>query len=194
MPLTKDPIKAEETRKKMREASKKVWEDPEYRQKMVEFHTGKKQSKETIEKRISKIKNKPRSPRIQKNCLFCGKELSLAKWEKNRKFCSAPFKGKWQSKNAIAGINVGNFVDEKCLIVVQPYEFLIVKIGSLKSISTIIIVHGVNVHAAQHTDIRLFHIHLFLQYSPSLNTPNFCFSSSDRISRGNICSEPSLGR
>ena len=101
MPLPKDPLKAEETRTKMCEASRKKWGDPEYRKRMSKLHTGKKQSKETIEKRISKIKGRPRSSRIKKNCAFCGKELELAEWEKNRKFCSTVCKGKWQSKTAI---------------------------------------------------------------------------------------------
>lgn len=155
MPLPKDPIKADETRRKMSEASKKKWEDPEirrkireanigkrqspetiskrvaklkgqkrpprseewrrklseagkkrfedleYRQRMSESHTGKKQSPETIEKRVAKIRGKFKSPRTKKNCAFCGKELSLAEWEKNRKFCSIACKGKWQSENAV---------------------------------------------------------------------------------------------
>lgn len=101
MSSPKDPIKAEETRMKMSEASKKKWEDPEYRQRMSEMHIGKKQSIVTIEKRIAKIKGTTRSQRITKNCAFCGKELVLAEWEKNRKFCSTACKGKWQSENAI---------------------------------------------------------------------------------------------
>ena len=81
--------------------AKKRWEDPEYRNKMTEEVIGKKQSPETIAKRISKIKDKPRAPRTIKNCAFCGKELVLVEWEKNRKFCSSVCKGKWQSENAV---------------------------------------------------------------------------------------------
>ena len=101
MPLPKDPIKAEEARRKMQEASKKVWEDPEYHRRMSKLQTGKKQSQETIDKRVAKIKGQQRSPRTKKNCAYCGKELILSEWEKNRKFCSTECKGKWQSENAV---------------------------------------------------------------------------------------------
>jgi endogenous inhibitor of DNA gyrase (YacG/DUF329 family) len=113
----KRPPRSEESLHKFSQAQKRLWEDPEYRQKMVELHSGKKQSKETIEKRIAKIKGKPRSPRKQKTCLFCGKELSLAEWEKNRKFCSTTCKGKWQSENAIGEKGAhwkGGGVTKKC--------------------------------------------------------------------------------
>jgi endogenous inhibitor of DNA gyrase (YacG/DUF329 family) len=101
MPPPKDPVKYEEWRRKHSELGKKRWEDPEYRRKMTEEATGKKQSPETIAKRISKIKDKPRTPLTKKTCLFCGKELLLAEWEKNRLFCSMKCKGKWQSENAV---------------------------------------------------------------------------------------------
>jgi len=41
MPFPKDPIKAEETRIMISEASKKKGEDPVYRKKMSDVHTGK---------------------------------------------------------------------------------------------------------------------------------------------------------
>jgi endogenous inhibitor of DNA gyrase (YacG/DUF329 family) len=100
MPLPKDPIKAEETRKKMSEASKTKWDDPEYRQRMSEVHTGKKQTPETIAKRVSKNTGQQRSPR--RICIICGKEF-CRKGKKNEtaKFCSFSCKGKWQSENAV---------------------------------------------------------------------------------------------
>jgi endogenous inhibitor of DNA gyrase (YacG/DUF329 family) len=97
----KRPPVSEKSREKYRESVKKLWEDPDYRKRMSESHTGKKQSKETIEKRVEKIKGIPRSARIQKTCTYCGKEFLLADWEKDRKFCSMECKGKWQSENAV---------------------------------------------------------------------------------------------
>jgi len=100
MPLPKDPIKAEETRGKMREASKKVWADLEYRQRMRELHTGKKQSPESIAKRVAKITGRQRIPR--KNCIVCGKEFCRrGKKNETAKFCSFSCKGQWMSKNAV---------------------------------------------------------------------------------------------
>jgi endogenous inhibitor of DNA gyrase (YacG/DUF329 family) len=113
----KHPPRSEEWRRKHSELGKKRWEDPEYRNKMTEEAIGKKQSQETIAKRISKIKDKPRAPRTIKNCAFCGKELVLVEWEKNRKFCSAVCKGKWQSENAIGEKGAhwkGGGVTKKC--------------------------------------------------------------------------------
>lgn len=101
MPLPKDPIKAEETRRKMSEASKKKWENLEYRTKMRKANNGKKQSPEVTEKIRAANTGQQRSARLKKNCLFCGKEMILLNWEKNRKFCSMSCKGKWQSENAI---------------------------------------------------------------------------------------------
>jgi endogenous inhibitor of DNA gyrase (YacG/DUF329 family) len=117
MPLPKDPNKAEASRRKMSEASKKKWEDPEYRQRMSEVHTGKIQTKETIEKRVAKNTGQQRSPRIKKTCLYCKKELSLIEWEKNRKFCSTACKGKWQSENAVGKKGAhwqGGSITKKC--------------------------------------------------------------------------------
>ena len=125
MPLPKDPIKAEESRKRMSEASKRKWDDPDYRQRMSEVHTGKKQSKESIEKRTAKNMGKTRSPRIKKNCAFCGKELLLAEWQKNRKFCSTICKGKWQSENAIGENSshwLGGQITIKCDICGTEFE------------------------------------------------------------------------
>ena len=51
----KHPSRSEDSLKKYRESSKKKWEDPEYRKYMSEVHKGKKQSKETIERRVAKI-------------------------------------------------------------------------------------------------------------------------------------------
>jgi len=113
----KYPVRSEESRSKYSQAQKKLWEDPEYRKRMSELQTGKKQSKETIEKRVAKIKGQQRSPRTKKNCAYCGKELILAEWEKNRKFCSTECKGKWQSENAVGekGANwQGGNVIKKC--------------------------------------------------------------------------------
>ena len=66
MPLPKDPIKADETRRKMSEASKKKWEDPEIRKKITEANIGKRQSPETISKRVAKLKGRNVHP-DQKN-------------------------------------------------------------------------------------------------------------------------------
>ncbi len=117
MPLPKNPIKAKESQKKMSEAQKKLWEGSEHRQRMSEKHTGKTQSKETIEKRVAKIKGQRRSPRITKKCPVCGMELSLTVSEKNRKFCSTACKGKWQSEHAIGENGAhwkGGSITKKC--------------------------------------------------------------------------------
>ena len=74
---------------------------PEARKNLSEINKGKKQSPETIAKRVAKIKGQQRSPRLKKNCAFCGKELLLTESEKNRKFCSLECKGKWQSENSV---------------------------------------------------------------------------------------------
>ena len=97
----KHPPRSAESLVNYSESSKKTWENPELRKHMSEVHSGKKQSKETIEKRVEKLKGQQRSPRTKKNCVFCGKELLLVEWEKNRLFCSTTCKGKWQSENAV---------------------------------------------------------------------------------------------
>ena len=118
MPLPKDTIKAEETRRKMREAQKKLWQNPEHRQRMSELHTGKKQSKETIEKRVAKITGQQRVPHLKKNCAFCGKEFSVI-WQREdiARFCSFDCKGKWMSENAVGEKGAhwqGGGVTKKC--------------------------------------------------------------------------------
>jgi endogenous inhibitor of DNA gyrase (YacG/DUF329 family) len=113
----KRPPKSEESIRRYSEAQKRLWEDPEYRKYMSEVQTGKKQSKETIEKRVEKLKGQQRSPRTKKNCVFCGKELLLVEWEKNRLFCSTTCKGKWQSENAVGEKSShwqGGGVTQKC--------------------------------------------------------------------------------
>lgn len=83
MPLSKDPIKAEETRRKMREAQQKKWADPEYRKRIREARTGKIQSQSDHQSGVQKrgrkfqnyvyrwIKSELKDPRIsvlQPNC------------------------------------------------------------------------------------------------------------------------------
>jgi endogenous inhibitor of DNA gyrase (YacG/DUF329 family) len=117
MPLPKDPIKAEETRRKMSEAAKKRMADPEYREKMSKAHKGKKQSPESIAKTVAANTGQQRSPRIMKNCAFCGKEMILLERAKNRKFCSVVCKGKWQSENAVGEKGAhwqGGDITKKC--------------------------------------------------------------------------------
>ena len=97
----KRPPRSEEWSRKLSESGKKRFEDPEIRKRLSEANKGKKQSPETIEKRVAKIRGKFKSSRTKKNCAFCGKELLLVEWEKNRKFCSMSCKGKWMSKNAV---------------------------------------------------------------------------------------------
>jgi endogenous inhibitor of DNA gyrase (YacG/DUF329 family) len=63
MPFPKDLIKAEAARKKMSEAAKRRMEDPEIRNKIREANIGKKQSPETIAKRVEKLKGQKRPPR-----------------------------------------------------------------------------------------------------------------------------------
>jgi endogenous inhibitor of DNA gyrase (YacG/DUF329 family) len=46
-----------------------------------------------------------RSTKINKKCLFCGKELIPTESGKNQKFCSTACKGKWQSKNLVGERN-----------------------------------------------------------------------------------------
>ncbi len=125
MPLPKDPIKAEESRRKMSEAAKKRMADPEIRRKVSDANTGKIQSPETIAKRVAKITGQQRSPRTKKNCTYCGKELILTEWEKNRKFCSMECKGKWQSENAVGekGMNWhGGNITKKCEVCGKDFE------------------------------------------------------------------------
>jgi endogenous inhibitor of DNA gyrase (YacG/DUF329 family) len=113
----KHPPRSEASRSKYSEAVKKLWEDPDYHRRMSELHTGKKQSPETIEKRISKIK--PRASRTKKTCTFCGKDLILVEWESDRKFCSMECKGKWQAENAVGENSShwqGGDVTKKCEI------------------------------------------------------------------------------
>jgi endogenous inhibitor of DNA gyrase (YacG/DUF329 family) len=117
MPLPKDPIKAEETRRKMSEAAKKRMANPEIHKKIRDANIGKKQSPETIAKRVEKLKGQQRSPRSKKNCAYCGKELILAEWERNRIFCSMECKGKWQSENAVGEKGAhwkGGEITKKC--------------------------------------------------------------------------------
>jgi endogenous inhibitor of DNA gyrase (YacG/DUF329 family) len=73
----------------------------ESRKKMSLAQKGKKQSSESIAKRVAANTGKQRSLRTNKNCTFCGKEMELLDWEKNRIFCSSACKGKWQSENAV---------------------------------------------------------------------------------------------
>jgi endogenous inhibitor of DNA gyrase (YacG/DUF329 family) len=113
----KHPPRSEESRSKYSESTKKRWEDPDYRRRMSKVHTGKKQSQETIEKRVEKIIGQQRSPRTNKTCAFCGKELILVESAKNRIFCSQKCKGKWQSENALGekGAHwLGGGVTKKC--------------------------------------------------------------------------------
>ena len=106
MPLPKDPIKAEETRRKMSEAQKKRYEDPEVRRKISDANKGKKQSPETIEKRASQMRgeNHPgwKGGKITKKCQECGKEFSIDKHRSEvARFCSRRCNGKWMSKNRV---------------------------------------------------------------------------------------------
>jgi len=117
----KRPPRSEESSRRYSEAQKRLWEDPEYRQRMSEVHTGKIQSKETIEKRATNLprgqKHHAWKEKIEKNCLFCGKKLVLSEWEKNRKFCSMSCKGKWQTENALGKKSShwhGGEVPKKC--------------------------------------------------------------------------------
>jgi len=91
----------QEYRMRMSEAGKKRFEDPEWHRKMSEVNKGRKQTPESIAKRVAGNTGQQRSPRIKKNCVFCGKEMVLLDFEKNRIFCSAVCKGKWQSENAV---------------------------------------------------------------------------------------------
>jgi hypothetical protein len=98
------------------ESSKKTWENPEYRKRMSEVHTGKKQSPETIAKRVSKITGQQRVAR--RNCIICGKEF-CRKGKKNEtaKFCSFSCKGQWMSKNSIGEKGAhwqGGGITKKC--------------------------------------------------------------------------------
>jgi endogenous inhibitor of DNA gyrase (YacG/DUF329 family) len=101
----KHPPRSEESIRRYSEAQKRLWDNPEYRTRQTEIHKGIKQSKETIEKRTAHLprgeKHHAWKKKTEKNCLFCGKELVLSDWEKNRLFCSITCKGKWQSENAV---------------------------------------------------------------------------------------------
>lgn len=50
--------KTKEQNQKIAERIKELWQNPEYRANMVKKHTGKKQSPETIEKRVSQFRGK----------------------------------------------------------------------------------------------------------------------------------------
>jgi endogenous inhibitor of DNA gyrase (YacG/DUF329 family) len=113
----KRPPRSEEWRRKISEAGKKRFEDPEYRRRMSELNKGKKQPPEVTEKIRAANTGQQRSPRIKKNCAFCGKEMVLLDWEKNRLFCSMSCKGKWQSENAVGEKGAhwqGGGVPKKC--------------------------------------------------------------------------------
>ncbi len=63
----------------MSEAAKKRMANPEIQGKIIEALGGKKQSPETIAKRVEKLKRRQRSLPTKKNCSSC---LVLAEWEK----------------------------------------------------------------------------------------------------------------
>jgi Zn-finger nucleic acid-binding protein len=122
MPLPKDPIKAAEARKKMSEAGIKRMADPEIRKKMRVANVGRKQSKETIEKRVSQLRreNHPRwkGGNILINCQECGKEFEIPRCGVDkRKFCSRTYHGKWMSKHNVGENNPlwnGGEITKKC--------------------------------------------------------------------------------
>lgn len=94
------PPRSEESRSKYSESTKTRWEDPDYRQRMSDVHTGKKQSPESIAKRVAANTGQRRVP--PKNCEVCG-EIFYPTGKRNNtaKFCSLVCKGKWQSENAV---------------------------------------------------------------------------------------------
>ena len=76
------------------------------RKKLIESHKGKKQSKETIEKRASLMRreNHPawKGGNIVIKCQECGKEFETKKcWAETQKFCSRACNGIWRSKHNI---------------------------------------------------------------------------------------------
>jgi hypothetical protein len=78
----------------------------ETRRKLIETHKGKKQSKETIEKRASQMrgKNHPawKGGNIIKKCDECGNEFEIKRSHiGERNFCSRVCSGKWRSKHLI---------------------------------------------------------------------------------------------
>lgn len=78
MPAPKDPEKRAQWIEKNREKRKKLWEDPEYRQRMVEKHTGKKRSPESLAKLSDSLKGHQTSPETRKKISEAhkGKKLS----------------------------------------------------------------------------------------------------------------------
>jgi len=121
----KHPARSDESRQKYSESANIRWKDPEYRKQMSDVHTGKKQSPEIIQKRVAKITGQQRSPRTKKTCTYCGKELILAEWEKNRQFCSKECKGKWQSENAVGENSMnwhGGSVTKQCEVCGKEFE------------------------------------------------------------------------
>jgi len=92
---------SEETRRKISESEKGKKVSDESRRKISAANRGRKQSPEITEKIRAANTGQERSPRTKKNCAFCGKELLLPEYRKNRIFCSRTCRGKWQSENAV---------------------------------------------------------------------------------------------
>jgi hypothetical protein len=90
----KHPPRSQEALVNYSESSKKTWENPEHRKHMSEVHTGKKQSPETIAKRVSKVKGQRRTPQL--NCVICGNEIK--EYREDRKTCSHRCRGIYISK------------------------------------------------------------------------------------------------
>ena len=77
----------------------------ETRKKLIETHKGKKQSKETIEKRASQMRGEKhpawKGGNLVKKCEECGKEFEFKRSEAEvRKFCSRACKGIWRVKTS----------------------------------------------------------------------------------------------
>jgi len=78
----------------------------ETRKKLIETHLGKKQSKESIEKRASQIRGEKhpawKGGNVIKKCDECGKEFEFKRSEAEvRKFCSRECSYRWRSKHLI---------------------------------------------------------------------------------------------
>jgi endogenous inhibitor of DNA gyrase (YacG/DUF329 family) len=109
--------RSEEFRKHLSEINWGRKPSEEARKHMSEAQKGKKQPPEVTEKIRAANTGQERSPRTKKTCAYCGKELVLAEWEKNRKFCSTECKGKWQSENAVGESGAhwqGGNITKKC--------------------------------------------------------------------------------
>ena len=118
----KHPPRSEEWRRKQSEAGKKRWEEPEYRQRMSELPIGKKQSQETIEKRVAQFKGEKhwawKGGDVTKKCEECGKEFPVEHYRKDEaRFCSPSCHGKWMSKHAVGNNSSrwqGGGISKKC--------------------------------------------------------------------------------